>query len=412
MPHTPSNRYRYPYIHIILLAVLAGGPIAWAAENAESVTALSVERDLEAGHENEMEIRINRALDEPVSLDVEDMEIGAVVELLAEKAGIPIKIARDTLSLLPYGSKTQLTTSFNHYPLRLGLTALLRPLGLKFVSRGQYLAIVPTPPLKRVIRRATWEELEILQTLYSQPWSESLFDTVRFQFHETGASAEDNRDLMNRLITQVGSGNAAEVLEFATDQYGWTWYPEDKHIVVLSKTEQIERQLEKVVTLKYDQVHIREVLLDLADRAGVLLKMDPGVLASLPPQTGERFLLSLRNSTIRQALELVAGETGISYVIEPDGIRLTSSLHGPAATAAATTGRPVDTKDIARNTVEALRANSIVGQVSMQAEDGTSYSFFIRENDLPPEVNDLRKKQIHKAVLDIGRELRKLEPQD
>ncbi len=363
----------------------------------------------------DLEIRIVQALDQPVSLQVQNIPIREAIKKLAQNADIPIEIQVGTLKLLPYGHKTELTTSFEERPLRIGLTALLRPLGLEFEPTAKALLIRPTPPLARLVRRATWQELETLQKLYSNPWNRQLFEETEFQFRDTAISdLKNNREVLYQLIEQVGEGSAAEVLEIACNQAGWTWFPSDGRVVILPQIEQIERWLEKrIISLKYEQAGLKEVLYDLAQKAGVELHLDPGVLQSLPPQAGERFLLSIQNSTIRQVLELIAGETGIGYVIESDGIRVTSStsVEAPRSRARSTTEQP-ETNDIARRTVAALRSNSIIGQVTFTAEDGTTFSFFLRENDLPPEVNALRKKRIHDAAIDIGKALRAKEPMD
>ncbi|NLX13921.1 MAG: hypothetical protein GXY44_09760 [Phycisphaerales bacterium] len=355
--------------------------------------------------DDEREVLVIQALDQPTDLSVRDTPIGDAIKQLVEKTGIETVIAQGTFALLPHGAQTRLSSSFQNKPLREGLNALLLPLGLQFTPTSRGLVIEPSAPLRRIARRSAWEEVETLALLRHRPWSDQLFDSLSFQFQDTaGGDLEDHRKTLKRLADAVGVGNAAEVLELACEQYGWTWYPNGDKIVILSKARQIERQLDQRVDLRYDQVSLKDVLLDLAQRANVLLRMDGGVLTTLPQQGNDRFLLNVQNTTIRQVFDLVAGQTGVSYIIEPDGVRLTVGVAMPTSTSVGS--------DLARAASEAYRLNPIVGQITFQSDDGASYSFFLRENDFPPEINELRKLRMRQSVVELGHSLKAEQPRD
>src|SRR4029453_10532543 len=151
-------------------------------------------------------------------------------------------------------------------------------------------------PLERLARRATWPELAQLEMLQTKPWSKDLFASLKFQFQDS--STDDlnvNLETLRKMADAVGTGSAAEVLEHATDRFGWTWYVTEEAIVILSKPRQIERQLERRVSLRYSEGNLKDVLLDLANQAGVLLRMDPGVLSNLPANA-DRITLSIDRS--------------------------------------------------------------------------------------------------------------------
>ncbi len=403
-------------LHVLIFAVLAGlAPLASAGEVeltrllAQAQPAPAADPAPAPAEENELELLIIQALDQPTALDVQESPIRAAIEQLVANTGIPIEIAPDVFQLLPYGSKTTLSAQITGQPLRTSLTALLQPLGLAFEPRPKTLLIKPAGPLTRVARRVTWEELATLDKLAAKPWSNELFESLKFQFQDApAASADANLKTLRRLADAVGAGTAAEILEHATDQFGWTWFPSGQNIAVISKSSQVERQLETRVSLQYVQISLTDALLDLAGKAGVTLKMDPGVMAYLPPQTSERFSLSIQNATVRQALEVIAGQTGLGYVIEPEGVRVTSGMvndgMGGGSTASA--------QETAQATVQALRSNSIVGQITVPAENGSSFAFFIREDDLPPEVNQMRLEKIRQAVNAISKALRAEQPKD
>ena len=364
-----------------------------------------------------LEVLIAQALDQPTDLNVQEVPIRQAIDQLAANTGIPIKLMPGCLSLLPYGSQTKLSATIQKRPLGESLTALLRPLGLEFVPAGKEVIIQPTPPLARIGRRATWDELGILEKLYAQAMTPELVGSLHFQFQDTaGADAAASQQTLAKLVQGVGAGLAAQVLEHACDQRGWSWHPEGQVIAVLTKTKQIERQLESRVTLRYVQVSLTEALTDLGARAGVLVRFDPGVLASLPPQTAERFSLSMENATVRQALEVVAGETGLGYAIEPTGVRITRQPAAGAAPVAATMpaggAMTAQIEATAQAAAAALRSNSIVGQVTFPLPDGSSFAFFIRQSDLPPEVNAMREAKIAKTVNQIRQRLHGEQQQD
>lgn len=361
------------------------------------------------------ETRIIAALDKTIDLRVQDAPIRQALDQLGEAAGIPISMATGTTYLLPYGGQTKLTATISRRPLREALVALLRPLGLSFKPTGTGLIIHATPPLKRIGRRATWEDLATLEKLYREEWSEALFESLRFQFQDMASSNGNvNRETLRRVAADVGAGLAADVLERACDQQNWTWHPDGAIIAILTKTRQIERQLETRLSLRYTQASLTEALSDLANRADVLIRFDPGVLANLPPQTAERFSLSIENATVRQALEVIAGETGLGYVIEPEGVRMTDAAiaSGPGTNGGEPTTMAAQAQVTAQATAAALRSNSIVGQLTFPMPDGSSFSFFVRQNDLPPEVDAMRKAKIIRAVNNIRQQLHREQPQD
>jgi len=355
------------------------------------------------------ELQVIQKLDQPVNLDVADEPIGSVLSKLSDSAGVPIELADRAIGFLPYGSQTKMTVQIENRPLRAALRALLVPLGLQFAPAKDRVVVEATPPLRRICRRATWVEVDRLNFLYSKPWSSGLFDSLMLQFRSS-PNAEANRATLRRLAQAVGAGTAAEVLEHACDENSWTWFPEDERIVVLPLAKQIERQLETTrVSLQYDQVSLQEALVDLTQRADVPLRIDPGALAALPPQMSQRFSLKIQHTSVQTALELVAGETGLDYVIESNGIRVVSNLatRDPSMTASPTTKSTA-----VQDAVQALRSNRIIGSVTIPNDDGTSFSFFIREDDLPPEVKQMREWKIKEAVNQLRQLLHDQQPKD
>jgi len=155
--------------------------------------------------------------------------------------------------------------------------------------------------------------------------------------------------------------------------------------------------------MRYSQTTVRDALLDLADRAGLIFHFDPGALTHLPPQAGENFSLSMENASIRQALEVIAGQTGLMYFIEPEGVRITHNTvagYGPTPT----TARASDPSS--------LRSNPVVGQITFPGPNGTTFAFFVREQDLPPEMQQIRQSKLQETLVRIRQQLQAEQQQD
>jgi len=371
-------------------------------------TGPAVEEEADDG----LEVLIIQALDQATDLRVEDVPIRQALQQLADSTGIPIRLAAGTTDLLPYGSQTKLTAVIEGQPLRKSLHALLQPLGLDFEPLKDQVLVSPAPPLRRLARRATWDELDTLQTLQSRAWSDELCEQLTFQFLDMPAGdAAEHRQAIARQAAAVGAGSALDVLEQACDQLDWTWYPQGETVTVLTKTHQVQRQLDTRVSLRYVQSGLSEALMDLGRRADVLIHFDPGVLAALPPQASERFSLSIENATVRQVLEVISGETGLAFVIESGGVRVSSAqaVGVPAVPGSVST---VNSRAQAQATAAALRANPIVGQVNFPLPGGGSFAFFIRQSDLPPEVETLRQSKVTSTINQIRRQLHGEQQQD
>jgi type II secretory pathway component GspD/PulD (secretin) len=348
-----------------------------------------------AAPENEMDLLIAQALDQKTAIEFKDVPIREALKQLSDKTGIPIVMETGTVRFLPYGSDTRITASVSDQTLRDVLNGIVRPVGLRFAAEGGKVVVRASRALQRLARRATWAELAQLEMLGTKPWSDELFKSLKIQFQDSqGNDLEANREELRKAAQGIGAGTASQILEHATDKFGWTWYPADDHIVVISKPREIERQLQRRVSFEFKQAALKDVLVALAQEACVPLKLDPGVLANIPAALADGYTLSVENASVRQIFEIIAGQTGLGYVIEPEDVRIMIS---PTANTSSSSQPAVDVELAAQRTAAAMRTNSFVGQLTVPGKDGTTYSFFIRENDLPPDVNELRKSKLKEA---------------
>ena len=268
---------------------------------------------------------IEEALDQEVQLDIQDTPLEQAFQIIADKTGVVLSLAPEALELLPYGANTKVDDArMQKIPLREGLSLLTVPLGLRFQVRTRGIEVLPTPALARIGRRANWDELDTLAWLHALEFSKDpsgidrLGERLQFQLGEI----DDGWPPLANAIVRVGAGPGDQVLTLACDSLRWTWYPSNKQIVVLPKADQVRRQLNRKVSIRESHRKLIDVLQSVARQAGVAVRTEPGVIASLPVQTRNNFNLLLENKTAGYAFEVVGAATGLGYRVDSDGVVL------------------------------------------------------------------------------------------
>jgi type II secretory pathway component GspD/PulD (secretin) len=103
--------------------------------------------------------------------------------------------------------------------------------------------------------------------------------------------------------------------------------------VIVSKEDQVRTQLAKTITVRYGGVDVTQVLAELSHRSGVPFTIEPGAVQSIPPEF-RTVRLIFDNTSIQQALDNLAGFTGLGYVVNEKGVYIwnqSASPTGPAA---------------------------------------------------------------------------------
>ncbi len=324
---------------------------------------------------------IEQVLDEPIELTVENAPLADFFSQISDKTGVSIVMSDEAYGLLPYGRATQVSATLGNVTLRDGLGQILGRLGMACVVTPTGLDVVPTPGLHRLGRRAAWSELESLQWLSATEFvdhEESLAALrKRLQFHVTEA---DPWEQLESEIRKVGAGSGVDVLEAACDALGWSWYVWDKQIVVVSLTEQMKRQLDAMISVRMSNRPLTEVLRSVGRQAGILIRLGEGVADALPVQTRRNFSLLADNVSAVEALEEIAGLTGLTYRVDAEGVvfELPSGFMDGA--------RP------------ARSADPFVGKICVPDPGGNfQIELVVRESDLSPEVNEMRKQVLKDA---------------
>ena len=345
---------------------------------------------------------VNQALDAPVELDLGRRDLPDVLDAITERTGVPFGVEESTYALLPYGRQTPIGVSVTATPLRQTLAAITQRLGLRYVLRDERVDLEPLPALRRAGRRATVEEVAMLDLLAGvrldlpddRPTTADLLEAVDLKLQELDRAAseagrpEPGYVVENRLndaqresrVAVPRNATLLEAMEAIDNQNQGTWYPWGDTLVALPKDAHVRQLLGRPVTLEYDRAAVGEVIADLSTATGVPFRVEPGALAAVP-EPYQRVQLSLANVSAAEALEIIGGATGLAYAVEGDGVTI---YHA----------------DARRGGDGPIRGNGVNGRgagdapvMSVDLGDGTS--LLIYESDLPPaalEKLDARRR--------------------
>lgn len=320
------------------------------------------------------------ALDQKLEqFTISGAEISDALADLGKQVGLSITLDDRALDLLPWGKQTKLSqVNVANASLREILPQLLGPLGMTYETRDGGIVVVPTEPLKRLNRRATWDDLKLLKQCMDTEYTPENFANFKVQYRIT--SKVDAAKMLEHQLSRSGRGTIAEMLETATGALGWIWFPEDDHIVIRTAQAQVANLLSRRVTVQYANVPLSQILTSLSEKADIALTMEPGMMLKLPPSTAQSYALSLQSSSIRQALELIAADTGVKYEITGDGIHV-SLAEGAEKSGAVS------------------RPSPYVAKLVVPGADGKySMEFLIRADELPPDILETREQMLGEFI--------------
>ncbi len=270
----------------------------------------------------DLESLVHQALDQKITLEVKDKPLSSAFLKVAEQTGVSVTIKPSVLALLPYGADTRMNARIVDTPLRVGIERLLTPLGLTYRVEGGGLEVIPTEPLRRIVGRATWDELETIAWLRR---TEFTGDDVQKEELSRRLRFEDYNKLPEPLLRlfqamqDSGAGTLDEVLTAALGE-GRPWYPSGKRIVVTGVLQQSQRELKRRVTLTASHKPLFDILTDLSNQAGIRIIYGPDALVSLPIRAQKDFSIVLKNATVEQALEEIKAATGLTYQLYVGGV--------------------------------------------------------------------------------------------
>lgn len=279
---------------------------------------------------------INQELDKPYALNVtERTPLQEVLKRITKDTGVPITVARDAWDLLPYGDQTTISAKIENQTLRGGLTAIARTLGLTVEIKPETVELAPLPALSRLGRRATVDELRVLDLLARTPLElqgdrasvkqvlakvDSKLESEKSQFAVEDRSPETVGNIQVAVARNQTLLDGLETIPQFTDA---TWYPWGRTLVVRLKVDHIRDQLGKTITRRFNGVDVSQVLAELASIADVPFIIEPGAVARLNPDS-RNIRLMLDNAPIAQALENLAGFTGLAWAVTEKGVYISN----------------------------------------------------------------------------------------
>jgi len=329
------------------------------------------------------ETDLQQALDRPIELSVSDAPIGEVFGKLSKASGVKFVISTETLEAMPYGGQTRLDVTLRNVTLRKALTPMLSQHALAWEITDSEVHVVPTEALFRMCRRATYDELKLLGKLHTarlKPERDVL--GVLSQLREATGNEQLNiafhvktdREEAFKRAGKVLPGTIVEWLNMLCHGKGWTWYIWGDDITIVDSALQVERQLQRQVSLRYQNAELMTVLMDLAQKARVKLIPDPGVMNLLPLNTRKNFSLIMADAPIAQALDFISGTTGLVFFRTAQGIRVTASEQLASAQPAT---QP-----------ERRRAPFFIRMSMPGPEPGTTIDVIIPADELPADVRE------------------------
>jgi len=328
------------------------------------------------------EIELQRKLNGPIDLKLDDTELQKAFEAIAGKAKISLVVDPASYDCLPYGATTKVSTEFRATPVRASIEEVLVHLGLEMAVTGTNVVIRPSEALMRIGRRAEWGELVLLEQLRNTQlpkldvdWSPDL-RTLLVKPELTVKIADMGaHDKAMAVVKGMLPCTVAQALDAYAGASKQVWTVKGGDIVILPAKEWIKRQLERPIVVHFENVPLSKVVAELEFLSRIRFHPAPGLYRDVP-MVG---YLDSTNGRVQQTLDALAGGTGVAYEVQDDGIALKVAPKGGAAT-------PPSTRDI-------------VGRVAVPlGKDGATFDLFLRESDLSPELNELRKKRIDEVI--------------
>ena len=327
---------------------------------------------------------INQALDKPTKLKLNSL-LPQAMEQIQQQTGVPMKADPEVWALLPWGKETSLTATIDNQSLRQALEAITRKLALQFELRNDVLYIEPIPALRRLAHRSTAQELACLEILSREAATangtltlKALLDSVDAQLQAAKHPYVIDRPTgdqipMNAEVNVPRNATMLEALEAIHKQTSATWYPWGKSIVILSKQDEIKRQLARTITVRYTGSDLAQVLSDLSHKSGVSFTMEAGALQQMPPES-RAINLVLDDYSVHDALEAIRATSGLEFMIRESGVYFWNQASSPS------------------------RKDRVMINMPIR---GTEMNVYITESQVPPDLREYINQKMQKQFGDI-----------
>lgn len=277
----------------------------------------------------------SEAMDTPIPYLSVEGGLLDVMKSLEAQSGVRIEASPAVWDCLPWGQDTHLMIRARNATLRHALNSITRHLGLTYRLGDQAVVLEPSGALARLGRRATLEEVRVLDWLATTPLGLATTEpTVRqvlntvdgrlLSVNSLFAVQDRGFDESTGAATIQVTRNATlfEALDDIDQQTDCTWYPWGHRLVVVKKVEAIDLRLGRRISREYHDADLAQVLMELSQDAGVDFAYEPGVLQEVPEKY-QKVTLTLDDATVQQTLDILSGATGLKFTATEKGIDVT-----------------------------------------------------------------------------------------
>lgn len=322
---------------------------------------------------------VEAALDQRVSaIDVPPGSLPAVLETLGKQTGLRFLLRDSAIAAMPFGEATQIELQIRERTVRDALGEILDRIGLVMQVVEDRVELSAAPAAERLGRALELDEVALLQQLAAQR-ADALMSSGALKLAASAGVQAAGAEALARFeaaLRGASQGNALRQLERVAQRFGWLWSPSGSLVELMLPLEDVQRRLDRRISLNYLRRPLDDVLVDVGARAGVTMLFEPGVLQRVD---ATRRLLDLvhRDTTLRQTLERLCGSTGLRYEATAEGVRIS----GPATSAQA--GDPSAARGPASAPASPLRA---FVRLEVQLRAGEVVDMLVPLDQLPPDA--------------------------
>lgn len=328
---------------------------------------------------------IARALTEPTQITLEHIRLADAICKITEQTGVRIVMTPEAMRYVPQGAETVIErVNIANVPLREGLERLFSPLGMRFELADDHVRIVPKDALLCLGRAPTWIELETLQQLSTMQPGLKVNDLDKLQGRiQFQVNAPDAWGTLSQAMQNVGAGLGDDVLSLATNQLGWTWCLADDHIVVGTFERMLRQRMKQPISIRMTNRPFIEVIQAVGDSINTPIRVEPGAIAAMPVQKQKNYSIDATNMRTEQVLDGIAANTGLGYLLSPEGI----FFYNPQTS-------PVNTQ----TAVPSGASDPYIGKITIEIGEGRTFEWLIRKSELPDDLKQVRERDIQQFI--------------
>jgi hypothetical protein len=262
------------------------------------------------------------------------------MKAVENQTGIRIEASDAVWDALPWGQDTHIGFHVQNVTARQVLDAITQKLGLVWSLGSEAVEFSPSPPLARLGRRATLDEIDVLALMSKTPAAlpESQL-SLQDLLHDVDGKLNDAKSPFaiqqrgldsNELQQSINVARNASLMEAMSEiaqQTDATWYPWGKRLVVTKKIDAVRMLLGKPVRREFRHESLEQMLADLSKDSGVEFIFAPDTLDQVP-QSKRMPNIDLLGMSLKDSLQFLTALTNLSFTVTADGVFV--SYQGPA----------------------------------------------------------------------------------